>query len=117
MIIDYPSDHSIVLSSSMANRQGVPELIRGHEATMYFESPGVVVRPEDEFKDQRQEVEVAAEPRASHMDNWLDCVRSRNKPNLDAESAYKIMVAIHLGVQSYRKEKVMKFDPEKQRVI
>lgn len=117
MIIDYSSDHSIVLTSSMANRQGVPELIRGHEATMYFESPGVVVRPEDEFKEQRQEVKVAVEPRASHMDNWLECIRTRNKPTLDAETAYRIMVAIALGVQSYRKEKVMKFDPERERVI
>lgn len=117
MIIDYPSDHSIVLTSSMANRQGAPELIRGHEATMYFESPGIVVRPEDEFKEQRPEVKVTSEPRASHMDNWLECIRTRNKPALDAETAYRIMVAIALGVQSYRGEKVMKFDPEKQRVV
>lgn len=117
MIIDYPSDHSIVLCSSMANRQEIPELIRGHEATMYFESPGVVVRPEDEFKDKHQETKVATEPRLSHMDNWLDCMRTRKKPNLDAETACKVMVAIDLGVQSYRKEKVMKFDPARQRVI
>ena len=117
MIIDYPSGHSVVLCSSMANRQGVPELIRGHEATMYFESPGVVVRPEDEFKESRQEITVATEPRSSHMDNWLECIRTRNRPHLDADTAYRIMVAINLGVQSYRKERVMKFDPEKQRLV
>ena len=117
MIIDYPSGHSVVLCSSMANRQGVPELIRGHEATMYFESPGVVIRPEDEFKDQRQETKVALDPRSGHMDNWLECIRTRQKPTLDADTAYKIMVAINLGVQSYRKEQVMKFDPEREKVI
>ncbi len=117
MIIDYPSDHSIVLCSSMANRQGVTEMIRGHEATMYFEEPGVVIRPEDEFKDSKQEIKVALEPRLNHMDNWLDCIRTRNKPHLDSETAYKVMVAIALGVESYRKEKVMRFDPEKEMVI
>ncbi|HET6452855.1 MAG TPA: Gfo/Idh/MocA family oxidoreductase [Armatimonadota bacterium] len=117
MIIDYPTDHSVVLCSSMANRQGVPEFIRGHEATMYFESPGIVIRPEDEFKDQRQEVKVALEPRLSHMDNFLDCVRTRNKPHLDADTAYRIMVAIALGVQSYREERIMRFDPEREKVV
>ncbi|MDI6827849.1 MAG: hypothetical protein QME62_05120, partial [Armatimonadota bacterium] len=112
-----PSDHSIVLCSSMANRQGVTEMIRGHEATMYFEDPGVVIRPEDEFKDSRQEIKVALEPRLGHMDNWLDCIRTRNKPHLDAETAYKVMVAIALGVESYRKERVMRFDSEKEMVI
>ncbi|MBP6963351.1 MAG: Gfo/Idh/MocA family oxidoreductase [Armatimonadetes bacterium] len=117
MIIDYPSDHSVVLCSSMANRQAIPELIRGHEATMYFEGPGVVVRPEEEFADRRQEISVALEPRLGHMENWLDCIRTRNRPHLDVETAYRTMVAIGLGVQSYRKERVMKFDPEKQRVV
>lgn len=114
MIIDYPTDHSVVLCSSMANGQGVPELIRGHEATMYFEGPGIVIRPEDEFKDQRQLSEVARETRLGHMENFLDCVRTRNKPHLDADTAYKVMVAIALGVESYRKEKVMRFDPGRE---
>ena len=101
----------------MANRQGITEMIRGHEATIYFESPGVVVRPEDEFKDQRPELKVPTQPRLAHMDNWLDCIRTRNKPHLDADTGYRIMTAIALGVESYRKEKVMRFDPERQRVI
>ena len=117
MIVDYPSNHSVVLCSSMANRQGITEMIRGHEATIYFESPGVVVRPEDEFKDQRPELKVPTQPRLAHMDNWLDCIRTRNKPHLDADTGYRIMTAIALGVESYRKEKVMRFDPERQRVI
>ncbi|MCL6518515.1 MAG: Gfo/Idh/MocA family oxidoreductase [Armatimonadetes bacterium] len=117
MIIDYPSDHSIVLCSSMANRQGITEMIRGHEATMYFEEPGVVIRPENEFKDLKQEIRVALNERPSHMDNWLDCIRTRNKPHLDADTAYKVMVAIALGVESYRKEKVMRFDSEKEEVV
>jgi len=117
MIIDYPSDHSIVLCSSMANIQGITEMIRGHEATMYFEEPGVVIRPENEFKDLKQEIRVALNERPSHMDNWLDCIRTRNKPHLDADTAYKVMVAIALGVESYRKEKVMRFDSEKEEVV
>ena len=116
-VIEYPSQHSVVLAQSMANHQGIPEYIRGHQATMYFERPGVVIRPEDEFKDKVQQREVAREPRANHMQNFLDCVRSRQKPHLDADTAYKIMTAIHLGVLSYRNSRMMVFDPEKEQLV
>lgn len=117
MIVDYPTDHSVVLCSSMANRQGIPEFIRGHEATMYFEKPGILIRPENEYKESRPELEISPDPRPGHMENFLECIRTREKPALDAESAYKVMVAIALGVESYRKEKVMRFDPHKERTV
>ena len=99
----------------MANRQGVPEIIRG-QATMYFEGPGLVIRPEDEFRDKHQEISVAQDPRPDHMTNFLDCVRSRKTPHLDADTGYKIMTAIDLGVRAYRENKVMEFDPERERL-
>lgn len=117
MLIDYPSDHTVLLTSSMANRQGVDDVIRGHEATLRFGGPGVIVEPEDEYKNERQRLEIAQEPRADHMTNWLECLRSRKQPHLDAQAAYKTMVAIALGVKSYREGKVIHFDPEKEEVI
>jgi predicted dehydrogenase len=113
-LIDYPSDHSVVLTSSMANRQGVDDVIRGHEATLYFRGSKVVVEPEEEFKNERQRLEIAEEPRADHMTNFLECVRSRQQPHLDAQTGYRVMVAIALGVMSYREGKVIHFDPEKE---
>ena len=117
MLIDYPADHTVVLTSSMANRQSVDDVIRGHEATLYFEDPGVVVRPEDEYKNERPELRIAQEPRADHMPNWLECLRSRKQPHLDAQAGCRIMVAIALGVMSYRQGKVIHFDPVKQEVV
>ncbi|UCH36736.1 MAG: Gfo/Idh/MocA family oxidoreductase [Armatimonadota bacterium] len=116
-IIDYPTHHTVVLTSSMANRQGVEDIIRGHEATLYFRGRGVVVEPENEYKDERQGLEVPSEPRPDHMTNWLECVRSRKQPHLDAQAGYKVMVAIALGVKAYRENTVVQFDPEKERIV
>jgi predicted dehydrogenase len=116
-IIEYPTLHSVVLCSSMANRQSVQEMIRGHEATMYFEAPGVVVRPEKEFEEARKEIQVATEPRPDHWVNFLECVRTRNQPHLNAEVGYKIMTAIQLGVLAFRTGKIMSFDPAKEETI
>lgn len=117
MIVDYPSGYSVVLVSSMGNRQGITEVIHGHEATLYFEGGQLVIRPEDEFKNERQEIRIEAPGGDDHLRNFLECMRTRAKPNLDAETGYKIMVAIALGVESYRKNKVMRFDPQKEEVV
>ena len=115
-IIEYPSQHTVMICSSMANRQGVPEVIRGHEATMSFEAPGVVIRPEKEFEDKIKEKQVATEPRADHWVNFLECVRTRNQPHLNADVGYRIMTAIQLGVLAFRSGKMMSFDPIREEV-
>jgi predicted dehydrogenase len=118
--LDYPEDYTIVLTSSMANRQGVPVIIRGHRATIYRD--GRVVA-EDEFKEWfkkrygAEEIRLPSEPRMEHMDNFLHCVRTREKPHCDEETAYRTMVGIKLGVDSYRYDRVMFFDPKTEQQV
>ena len=45
-----------------------------------------------------------------HMDNFLDCVRSRQEPNLGAELGYKVMAAIRMGVDAYRQQTTIRWD-------
>jgi len=126
ILIDYPPEdgvaepergHTVALFSTQGNERGVPDLIRGQEATMYFEGPGVVVRPQRPFAESREERSVGQEPRADHLTNFLECVRTREQPHLHAQAAYQVMVAIALAVRSYREGKVMQFDPEKEEVV
>jgi len=51
-----------------------------------------------------------------HMDNFFDCVRTRQKPNCDADMGYKVMTAIDLSVRSYRENKIFLFDPQAERI-
>jgi predicted dehydrogenase len=118
--LDYPDDYTIVLTSSMANRQSAPMVIRGHFATIYAD---VKVVAEDEFKGWFKErygaeqIQLPSEPRMGHMDNFLHCVRTREKPHCDEEVAYRAMVGIKLGVDSYRQDRVMFFDPRTERQV
>jgi hypothetical protein len=52
-----------------------------------------------------------------HVENFLQSVRSRKQPRLDASLGFQITAAIQLGVQSYRKGKVMFFDAATRRVV
>ena len=54
-VLDSTPGHTMVMHATGANQQGLPELIRGEEGTMYFEGGQVVIRPEDPYKDKREE--------------------------------------------------------------
>jgi predicted dehydrogenase len=131
LIADYSAGHSLVLSSSMANDTHIPGLIRGHEGTIMMVPGGqfegrvdyITVTPQriakQNFKDKYGSLEmmIECEPRESHMENFLRCVRTREKPVLDALTAYKAMVTIGMSVQSYREGRVLYFDEQKQKVV
>ena len=50
-----------------------------------------------------------------HMDNFLDAVRNRQQPNLNAELGYKVMAAIRMGVDAYRQQTTMQWDGRRER--
>jgi hypothetical protein len=52
-----------------------------------------------------------------HVDNFLDCVRSRQQPNCHADLGYKVMATVELSVRSYRNGKVYYFDAEREQVV
>jgi len=130
LLAEYPSGHSLVLSSSMANETHVPGLIRGHEGTIMMVPDGrfegrvdsITITPQTiarkKFKERYGTIEVVleTEPRESHMENFLRCLRSREKPVLDADTAYRAMVTIGMSVQSYREGRVLYWDPRREKV-
>jgi predicted dehydrogenase len=130
LLAEYPKGHSLVLSSSMANDTHVPGLIRGQEGTIMMVPDGkfegrvdyITVTPQavarQKFKEKYGtiQIQLETEPRESHMENFLRCVKTRQKPVLDADTAYAAMVTIGMSVQSYRDGRALYFDPERQKV-
>jgi len=83
-----------------------------------------VVKAERTFRDKfleandgKDKVIIEPEPSPTLGEDWLNCMRSRKSPVYNALRGYQVMVAIALGVDSYRDGKVMAFDPVRQRVL
>ena len=114
--------------SAAGNRLHGPA-IYGHEGAIEIVDGAVVVTPEKLYLEKfrsatgkdRVRIEVPSsdlqEVRLNHMKNFLDSVRSRKQPLFDAFFGYQVMVAIKLGVDSYREGKMMAFDPATEQVI
>ena len=132
LIAEFPKGHSLILSSSMANSQHIPGLIRGHEGTIMMVPEGqfegrvdyITAKAERQFKDKfvakfgSDEVKLQTDKtRESHMENFLRCVKTREKTVLDAPTAYRAMTTIGMAVESYRSGKVLYFDERNERVI
>lgn len=135
LLADYPKGHSVVLSSSMANSQHIPGLIRGHLGTLImvehgrFEgfAPYITVKPEQQVINEEYKAKWGAEPvklevdnkdtMNTHIGNFLECMRTRQKPTLDVETAARAQVTITMAVQSYRQGKVLYFDEKNFKVV
>ncbi len=140
LIADYAKGFSVVLTSSMANSQHIPGLIRGHGASLIMVEHGrfegfapfitlkaektrqgkfIVPELEEKFKGQ-DEIQITVEDKPTmptHVGNFLDCVRSRQKPTLDVDTAARAQVLITMAVQSYREGKVLYFDDKNWKTL
>lgn len=106
-----------------------PPVIYGQKGSIEYRAGSILVTPEREyladFKRQAGDEKLVYEvdnrdqqtARTAHMLNFLECVKTREKPRLHAEFGYQVMTAIKLGVDGYRQGRVMAFDPASQRVL
>ena len=138
LMAEYAQGHSLVLSSSMANSQHIPGLIRGHAGTIIMVEHGMFERPTEYItvkpevrrgrgnaepvpiggadyaaKFGAKEIKIPVDQKdmmTAHIDNFLSCMRTREKPHLDVETGARAQVVISLAVQSYREGKVLYWD-------
>jgi hypothetical protein len=67
-------------------------------------------------------VETAADTGAddstsAHMRNWMECVRSRKRPNADVEAGYSHSVALCMTIAAMQTGRRVGFDDAKQDVV
>jgi predicted dehydrogenase len=135
LLADYPKGHSLVLSSSMANSRHIPGLIRGHMGSLVMVQHGEFERPTDHisvypekkvideaYKEKfgEEEIDIPVAPddmMTTHIANFLSCVRTREKPTLDVDTALHAQVTISMSVQSYREGRVLFWDEKNMRVL
>ncbi len=117
MLIDYPEGLSVSLTCTLANAEGIEPVIRGTEATLTFSGPGVLLKPASGQGDAREVPRQQGGDITEHWVNFLECIRTGEKPYSDAERGYQVQTAMSMGILSLREQKTARFDPEKERII
>jgi predicted dehydrogenase len=129
MIAEFPSGWSMLFLGSTVNEQGLPDMIRGEKASVYFGSTKVEVKPERPYSDEVEGfiVDTNAPELArysptenidAHERNWLEAIR-KNDPswcNCGVELAAKAQTILSLAEMSERLGKAMHFDAKTRKV-
>ncbi len=121
MCLDYPERLSVTVVCTLANGYPTEPAIRGDEGTITLQGPvwelgfdavtviprkGAVTKLPGDKSDSVQ----------AHWRNFLECVRTRQKPVADVEFGYRVQVALNMAMLSYLEKKVATFDPVREEI-
>jgi predicted dehydrogenase len=122
--LDYPKDLVVTWQSTFSNsRYGLGQRILGSDGTVEYVAGSndmVSGKSEEEIhyypettNRSKGEAITGESKGQNHIENWIDCVRSRKTPNATAEIGYRSAVAAHMANLSYRKKRRITFEEAK----
>ena len=104
--LDFPKDIVVTWQSTFSNKHyDIGDRILGSDGTLehHFEEaleywPEKINRPDGESTKGHSHDQ-------GHMQNWIECIRSRGVPNAPAEIGYRSAIAVHMANLSYKNKK------------
>lgn len=103
-------------NSNSLIKHGYGILFHGTKATMFVDRAGYQIWPEDGSGVLPVESKAASPGNMEHWANFLDCIKTRKRPNADVELNHKTATSCHLGNIAYRSKLRVDFDPATERI-
>jgi len=123
MCLDYPEKLSVVVVSTLANNYVTEPAIHGDEGTLTLQNPGEWNAGIDSVTIVPRQGERKVFPfqkgdtTAAHWQNFIKCVRTREKPVSDVEFGLHVQAALNMSMLSLLKDKVATFDFSKNEIV
>jgi len=90
---------------------------QGSKATLYVDRSLYRIIPERNSGVEALEVKATDSGNANHWKNFLECVRTRQKPNSDIEKCYRSTSTCHLGNIALRSKMRVDWDGTKETIV
>jgi predicted dehydrogenase len=114
-ILEYPEGFLFDFAMSLGNAAGTHFTIHGAQATLDMEA--WTITPEGGTKAKPAEARmVGAETVPGHMQNWLQCLRSREHPVCDIEFGQQQTVAVVMAALAFETGQRQRYDPAKRTI-
>ena len=115
-ILEYPEGFLFDFTMDLGNATGSRFLLHGTEATLDVDNWTITL--EGGTKDKKPEPrQITAAPATGHMENWLECLRSRKLPAADIQIGQQQTVAVVMSALAAETGRRQVFDPDKQRIV
>ena len=92
-------------------------LFVGDEGEILIDRGKCVTKPETIAQEPLGDADVHLYKSANHMQNWMDCIRSREKPVADVEIGHRSSTVCHLGNIARWLGRKLHWDPVKEHFI
>ncbi len=128
-IYEFPSGHLMMFGQYEASGNGMFPYgeceLRGTDGTVYAGARGYRIKQESggQFQDPAPRGEKAdvnvdeGDVTVQHMRNFLDCIKSRAKPNADVEDGHRSTTIAHLGNIALWTRSRVEWDAKAERVL
>jgi predicted dehydrogenase len=116
--MEHPEEILFSWDSGFGNNQpGVSEEVLGTDGTI-TRSQQIRYQPQKVNRPDGAELlgQTPTPPRA-HMQNFLDCVRSRKETNCPFELGFRVSVACRMAVDSYRQCRMTRWDWKNEEIV
>ena len=122
-VYDFPSyqmiwEHRAGLNNGLNARSWGVEW-HGTEGNIILNDAGweLITEPKKANIPSQRKRSTGEDPRKAHVRNFLDCVSSRQQPDLNLEIGHRISTLAHLGNISYRTGDRIKWDGQAEKII
>jgi len=119
VLLEYPDDTTVTFEATLvggAREAGIE--FYGTGGRLSIDRTGYRFDPADD--EEEPVVSEEQDPRAltfDHVKNFLECVRSRKRPNGDVLAGHRSAQASHLGNIAYLEKRRLKFDPVQEEIL
>jgi predicted dehydrogenase len=117
VLLEYPTEFNATFEATLApGITGAAVEMCGTEGRLYIDRG----RYDWYTKGSREPVTVKAEPHdmtLDHVNNFIDCVKTRKPPNGDVLIGHRSAQASHLGNISYMQRRRIDFDPVREEIL
>jgi predicted dehydrogenase len=89
----------------------------GDKGSLFVYRGGIVATPNELLKDVELPKIVSSQANIAHVNNFLDCVKSRKTPVADISIGHRSATVCHLGNIAVRSNKKIAWDPETETIV
>ncbi len=116
-LLDYPQGFLFSWGMGLANTSGTHWTVNGVKATLDIEKGEVIDDiPTGEKRPAPEPRKIAPDPSDSHMGNWLECIRSRRRPNADIEYGHQHTVATVMAAEAFFTGRRQVYDAKRRQI-
>jgi len=116
-VLTYKYANGTIMTRDKISKEVPGVLFTGTEGKIEVSRDHLITQPENLVRQKIGPDEIHLYESKNHPDNFLQCIRTRERPASDAEVGCRSITVCHLGNIAYWLKRPLGWDPEKERFL